>query len=57
MYQMPVCSNIIYPLLMISWLFLLHDRAEVFETFKKLTEIKNQFSITPKIFRSDNALE
>lgn len=41
-----------------TWLFLLHHRAEVFDTFKRfLTEIKNQFQDIPKVFHLDNSVE
>ena len=40
----------------VSWIYLLKDRGYIYDvTF--LTEIKNQFAITPKILRTDNALE
>ena len=54
--------NIISFLLMIflkmSWVYLLKYRQHVFEVIKNFfAEIMNQFSILPKIFRTDNALE
>ena len=41
-----------------SWVYLLKDRGHVYDVLRTfLTEIKNQFAITPKILRTDNALE
>ena len=42
----------------VSWVYLLKDRSRVYEVLKNfMVEIKNQFDITPKILRTDNALE
>ena len=42
----------------VSWVYLLKDRQHIFNVIKKkFYEIKNQFSILPKVFRTNNALE
>ena len=41
-----------------SWVYLLKDRSHVIDVFKTFnTEIKNQFTVTTKYLRIDNALE
>ncbi|XP_070019307.1 retrovirus-related Pol polyprotein from transposon TNT 1-94 isoform X2 [Nicotiana sylvestris] len=41
-----------------TWLFLMKDRSELFSIFQSFcAEIKNQFGVSIRIFRSDNALE
>ena len=51
--------DILLCLLMIimSWVYLLEDRLHVFVVKNFFAEIINQFAITPKNFRIDNALE
>ena len=42
----------------VSWVYILKDRVHVFDVGKIFfIEIKNQFSVTPKCLRTDNALE
>ena len=42
----------------VSWVYLLKDRGHVYYVLRTfLAEIKNQFNVTPKILRTDNALE
>ena len=41
-----------------SWAYLLKDRSHIFDVLKNfITEIKNQFGVTPKCLRTDNTLE
>ena len=41
-----------------SWVYLLKDRGHIYDVLKTfLSEIKNQFDVTPKFLRTDNALE
>ena len=40
------------------WVYLLKDRSHVIDVLKIfINEIKNQFAVTPKCLRMDNALE
>ena len=42
----------------VSWIYLLKDRVCVLDTVKIFfTEIMNQYSVTPKVLRTNNALE
>ncbi|XP_078447656.1 uncharacterized protein LOC144716399 [Wolffia australiana] len=42
----------------LSWVYLLHDRTDVLSSVRQfLQEISTQYSSTPKILRTDNALE
>ena len=42
----------------VSWIYILKDRVHVFDVIQNFfTEIKNQFSVTPKYLRTDNALK
>ena len=42
----------------VSWVYLLHDRTQVLPTLIQFfSEISTQYSTTPKILRTDNALE
>ena len=42
----------------VSWIYLLKDHGHIYDVLRTfLTEIKNQFAITPKILCTDNALE
>ena len=41
-----------------TWVFLMKDRSELFSIFKSFfAEIQNQFGVSIRTFRSDNALE
>ena len=41
-----------------SWVYLLKDRGHIFYVLKSfITEIKNQFDVTPKCLRTDNTLK
>ena len=42
----------------VSWVYLLKDHSYIYDVLRTfLTEIKNQFDVTPKFLRTDNALE
>ena len=42
----------------VSWVYLLKDRSHIYNVLKTfITEIKNQFDVTPKCLYTDNALE
>ena len=41
-----------------TWIYLLHNRSDILSIYKNFVQmIKNQFSKTIKVFRSDNAQE
>ena len=41
-----------------TWVYLMKDRSELFSIFKSFcAEIQNQFGVSIRAFRSDNALE
>ena len=41
-----------------SWVYLLKDRGHIYDVLRTfLAEIKNQFDVTLKFLRTDNALE
>ena len=42
----------------VSWVYLLKDRSHIYDVLESfITEIKNQFDVTLKYLRTDNALE